>query len=77
MMKPKNIGSFEAKTHLSAVLDRVNKGQTYIITKRGKPIAELRPVNQTTQVRFGCDRGRITMTDDFDAPLADLEEYEQ
>lgn len=42
----KTIGSFDAKTHLSKILDDVSKGENYIITKHGKPMAELRPVVQ-------------------------------
>ena len=39
----KLIGSFDAKTHLSALIDNVQKGDEYIITKRGKPVARLIP----------------------------------
>lgn len=35
------IGAFEAKTHLSALLDRVAAGEEVVITKHGKPIARL------------------------------------
>lgn len=38
------IGAYEAKTHLPALLDRVVKGESIIITRRGKPVAELRPL---------------------------------
>lgn len=38
-----SIGSFEAKTHLSALLDRAAKGETITITKHGKPVARLVP----------------------------------
>ncbi|HNR88527.1 MAG TPA: type II toxin-antitoxin system prevent-host-death family antitoxin [Spirochaetota bacterium] len=41
--KSKSIGSFEAKTHLSNLIDNVLKGNDYIITKRGKPVARLIP----------------------------------
>ncbi|WP_291188077.1 type II toxin-antitoxin system prevent-host-death family antitoxin [Gilvibacter sp.] len=37
------IGSFKAKTHWSALLDKVALGQEIIITKRGKPVARLIP----------------------------------
>lgn len=37
------IGSFEAKTHWSALLDKVALGQEIVITKRGKPVARLIP----------------------------------
>jgi prevent-host-death family protein len=35
------VGAFEAKTHLSMLLDRVAAGEEVIITKHGKPIARL------------------------------------
>lgn len=39
-----SIGSFEAKTQLSSLLERVSKGETIQITKRGVPVARLVPV---------------------------------
>ena len=39
-----SVGSFEAKTHLPALLDRVAKGERITITKHGKPVAQLVPV---------------------------------
>ena len=38
------IGAFEAKTHLSALLEQVEKGQVMFITKHGKPVAKLSPI---------------------------------
>jgi prevent-host-death family protein len=35
------VGAFEAKTHLSTLLDRVGDGEEVIITKHGKPVARL------------------------------------
>ena len=37
------IGAFEAKTHLSALLERASKGERITITKRGTPLAVLVP----------------------------------
>jgi prevent-host-death family protein len=37
------IGAFEAKTHLSHFLDRVQCGETITITRYGKPVARLIP----------------------------------
>ena len=39
------VGSFEAKTHLPALLDRVMKGESIQITKRGVPVAKLVPAD--------------------------------
>lgn len=38
------VGSYEAKTHLSALLERVSKGETITITKHGVPVANLVPI---------------------------------
>ena len=42
-MKQEIVGAFEAKTHLSSLLDRAAGGTRFIITKRGLPVAELIP----------------------------------
>lgn len=39
-----NISLAEAKTHLSELIDQVSKGGEVTITKRGKPVAHLTPV---------------------------------
>jgi prevent-host-death family protein len=75
-MKEQQIGAFDAKTRLSELLDRVHDtGAVYIITKRGVPVAELRPVVPAGSLRHGVDAGRISIADDFDAPLDDFSEY--
>ena len=38
------VGAYEAKTHLPKLLDRVKKGERFVITKHGQPIAELVPI---------------------------------
>lgn len=42
----REIGAFEAKTHLSALLDEVAAGETVLITKRGRPTAMLVPADR-------------------------------
>ncbi|MCM8748479.1 type II toxin-antitoxin system prevent-host-death family antitoxin [Thermomicrobiaceae bacterium CFH 74404] len=39
------IGAFEAKVHFSELLDRVEKGERIVITRRGVPVAQLVPVS--------------------------------
>ena len=41
------VGTFEAKTHLSELLDRVGKGETITITRHGIPAAMLVPIGRT------------------------------
>ena len=76
-MKPKEIGAFDAKTRLSELLDRVDRGAVYIITKRGRPVAELRPAGRPGGLQYGSDADRITIAEDFDAPVEDFQEYEK
>ena len=38
------VGAYEAKTHLSSLLDRVAEGEWITITRHGSPVAVLRPV---------------------------------
>jgi len=38
------IGAYEAKTHLPKLLERVKKGERFVITKHGQPVAELVPI---------------------------------
>ena len=42
-----SVGAFEAKTHLSDLLDRVSQGETITITRHGVPAAMLVPVEET------------------------------
>ena len=39
-----HVGAFEAKTHLSSLLDQVATGKEIIITKHGNPVARLVPI---------------------------------
>lgn len=39
------IGAFEAKNTLGSLLDRVEKGEEILITRRGMPVAKLVPAN--------------------------------
>ena len=38
------VGAFEAKTHLSELLERVEKGEVVTITRRDRPVARLVPI---------------------------------
>jgi prevent-host-death family protein len=45
------VGAFEAKTHLSSLLDRVEMGEEITITKHGRPVARLVPTEAHAGVR--------------------------
>lgn len=68
------VGAFEAKTRLSELLEDVSRGHVIRITRRGKPVAELRPIPPAAhRLRFGADRGRIRIAPEFDAPLPEFD----
>jgi prevent-host-death family protein len=50
---PTEIGAYQAKTHLPALLERVARGEQIVITKHGRPIARLVPIGHA-----GPDRRR-------------------
>lgn len=66
------IGAFEAKTHLSELLEKVRRGARFVITKNGKEVAELKPVTKVKKFEPGCDRGAIVIRGDFDDPLSEF-----
>ena len=39
------IGAFDAKTHFSELLDRAEKGEETVVTRRGKPVAKMVPID--------------------------------
>lgn len=47
-MDAETIGAFDAKTHLSELLDKVAGGGEFVITRHGRPVARLCPVEPTT-----------------------------
>jgi prevent-host-death family protein len=67
---PKAINIHEAKTHLSRLLEQVAAGEEVIIAKAGKPLARLVPLaNAARPKKLGQLKGKITVPDDFNAPL--------
>ncbi len=42
------IGTYEAKTHFSELLEKVSAGERIVITKHGHPIALLSPFHEKT-----------------------------
>jgi prevent-host-death family protein len=70
------VGAFEAKTRLSDLLRQVSRGKTFVITRRGRAVAELRPVPVAAErFRFWRDKGAIIFGEDFDAPLPEMKDY--
>jgi prevent-host-death family protein len=57
----------EAKTHLSKLIDRAVKGETFVIAKAGKPLVKVVALDAPKAPRrLGFMAGEITVPKDFD-----------
>jgi prevent-host-death family protein len=66
----KIVNLYDAKTHLSQLVDRAAKGEEIIIAKAGEPKAKLVPFLETLARREPANLLGITfIAGDFDAPL--------
>jgi prevent-host-death family protein len=63
----------ELRQNPAALLDRVEAGEHFVVSRDGRPVAELRPLVPATRGPrpFGLCAGAFTVPDDFDAPLPD------
>ncbi len=74
-MKTIPAGTF--KTNCLALMNEVQaKRETLIITKHGKPVAKLVPVDSDNDDIFGFLAGTATITGDLIEPIVPLEEWE-
>lgn len=66
----------EAKTQLPDLIDAAVGGEEIIIAKDSQHLVKLVPITtKKPRPQFGSAKGLITMSDDFDEPLEDFEEY--
>jgi prevent-host-death family protein len=73
-MKTIAAGSF--KVHCLAIMDEVqSKRQAVLITKRGKPVAKIVPVEQEKDDIFGFLKGKVKVVGDVVSPALTPEEW--
>lgn len=73
----KQIGSYDAKTNLPEILRRVEAGEMFTITNRGKPIADLAPSRASALVKAQTAINNILQAKKHtvsDKTLSDLKE---
>ena len=64
------------KTKCLAVMDEVqSKRETVVITKRGKPVAKLVPIDSAKDDIYGYMKGKMTITGDVVGPILSLKEW--
>jgi len=75
-VKTKTIPAGTFKARCLAIMDEVQaKRQAVVITKRGKPVAKLVPVEQEKDDIFGFFKGKIKVTGDIVSPVLTPEEW--
>jgi prevent-host-death family protein len=58
----------DAKTNLSRIIERVERGEEVIISRAGRPVAKLIPLTRGVhRLGRGSLRGRLVMTEDWDS----------
>lgn len=69
-----SVNVYEAKTHLSQLLDRAAAGEEIVIARAGRPIARLVALAASSQRRTpGAWRGQVSISDDFDELPAEMD----
>jgi prevent-host-death family protein len=75
-MKTKTIPAGAFKARCLAIMDEVQaKRQAVVITKRGKPVAKLVPVEQEKDDIFGFLKGKVKVVGDVVSPALTPEEW--
>jgi prevent-host-death family protein len=77
MVMKKTISAGAFKAQCLRLMDEVNMRRTeLVITKRGKPVARLVPVEKAPTSIFGCMAGTFAITGDILAPAVDPNDWE-
>jgi prevent-host-death family protein len=75
-MKIKTIPAGAFKARCLAIMDEVAaRREAVIITKRGKPVAKLVPVEKEKDDIYGFFKGKIKITGDIVSPVLTPEEW--
>jgi prevent-host-death family protein len=70
----KHFNMHEAKTHLSRIIDRVERGEEVIIDRAGTPVAKIVPlVRRVNRTSVGSLAGQLDLTGDWDSPQTNAE----
>lgn len=62
------VSLFDAKTHLSRLIDQIASGaeEEIVISRNGKPVARVLPIQADVSRRIGLARGEFEVPDDID-----------
>ena len=64
----------DAKTHLSKIIERVERGEEIVIDRAGVPVAKVVPlVRRANRTAIGSLAGQLDLTGDWDSPQTNAE----
>jgi prevent-host-death family protein len=64
----------DAKTHLSRIIERVERGEEVIIDRAGVPVAKVVPlVRRVNRTAVGSLAGQVDLSGDWDSPQTNAE----
>jgi prevent-host-death family protein len=64
----------DAKTHLSRIIERVERGEEIIIDRAGTPVAKVVPlVRRVNRTAVGSLSGQLDLSGDWDSPQTNAE----
>jgi prevent-host-death family protein len=68
------VSLFDAKTHLSRLIDQIASGteEEIVISRNGKPVARVLPIKADVSRRIGLARGEFEVPDDIDRHNAEV-----
>lgn len=66
---------YQAKTHLSRLVDKALEGEEVVISRAGKPLVRLVPYEEMPEpLKFGLLKGRIQIAEDFNELSPEIED---
>ncbi|MDO8958179.1 MAG: type II toxin-antitoxin system prevent-host-death family antitoxin [Rhodocyclaceae bacterium] len=68
------ISLFDAKTHLSRLIDQIASGaeSEIVISRNGKPVARVVPIHEDASRRIGLAKGEFEVPEDIDLHNAEV-----
>jgi prevent-host-death family protein len=64
----------DAKTHLSRIIERVERGEEVIIDRAGTPVAKIVPLTRSVnRTSIGSLAGQLDLSGDWDTPRTNAE----
>ncbi|MFA7503680.1 MAG: type II toxin-antitoxin system prevent-host-death family antitoxin [Burkholderiaceae bacterium] len=66
------VNIYDAKTRLSQLVDKAVSGEDVVVSRHGKPLVRITRLDAPKRrIEFGLLEGKLTIPEDFDAPLSD------